>query len=214
MSEANFARIIPPELDTSDERLSRRTIPKATMAPTCRFRSRVRITSGIHRPRNHTKFPTSPEIQNAFDPFAPQHGSIRSVRSRASSPSSSISVPLRTPRTTIQLACQRNSSRGRRRNARKRRRDTQSAGDAADGVNERTPLVQTVDDSRYYVESEGIQPHDHSVESDRDHEQDQLSREIDRYFGRWPVRLLNPHWWWWQLEPIVCCRFEEDDVEY
>jgi len=36
---------------------------------------------------------------------------------------------------------------------------------------------------------------------------------MDQVFGKWPYRLLNRHWWWWHLEPVLCCLCYPDDEE-
>ncbi|KAF8060951.1 hypothetical protein FPV67DRAFT_315040 [Lyophyllum atratum] len=173
------------------------------------FRPRVRITSGIsrHRHKHSTRTP-----DRSFDaPLTPNS-------SRSSSPSSSISAPLRT-RTDDESdkpgwgpLGQRVAllSRERRRTSREQRQKKRH--DEYFAACEHTPLL------RPRIQSPILQTVGHYEgyfwDSDQESETAQVSSEIDRVFGTMPRRLLNYHWWWWQLEPIVCCScLDESDIE-
>jgi len=171
-------------------------------SPRVHFRSRVRITSGLHR--HHRK-------------HRPQDTPSSSL---SGSPSSSISAPLRTQadnnsplwgplgqRVSFLAWGKRKdfASHGHSPKKAGRRRRKGPMG----GPNERTPLLG----SRMYpphVASEGDQDRylfngncDGAV----------LAHQVDTAFGIWPRRLLNPHWWWWHLEPVICCQHCSDDLD-
>jgi len=176
-----------------------------------RFRSRVRITSGLHRHRNSEQDFTPPS-------------------SISSSPSSSISAPLRTQaedepskpgwgtlgqRVSI-LARAKADRRLKFHQLREHIGELQSHRGITPGdnhgllANEQTPLSRSF--LHYsYLRGEIVDPEMfNSVES----EAEVLSSEIDLVFGRWPNRLFNHHWLWWHMEPLVCCRcLTESDEE-
>ncbi|KAJ6519248.1 hypothetical protein C8R45DRAFT_15952 [Mycena sanguinolenta] len=140
------------------------------------FRSRVRITSGLH------------------------HAS-----SLSSSPSSSISAPLRAPLTEAdstpgwgtlgqrvglfavsnRLAAEARSAKHR---ARRRAGLGLVPGEHSALLGDRLPPRRYDGNSEEECDDESL-----------------LSRQIDLVFGKWPGRLLNHHWWWWNLQPILCC---------
>ncbi|KAH8834833.1 hypothetical protein DL96DRAFT_1701855 [Flagelloscypha sp. PMI_526] len=163
-----------------------------------RFRSRVRITSGIpHRKRKRRPSMLETMLSPNDDSAATQHharrGSSSSSVSESSSPSSSISAPLRYRRDSASTYNDYDDDAswrgwrplGQRVNWFPR----------TNGSNEQTSLLRNGQHVRRY----GV-----SDEEDEDYAQ-QLAKDIDMVFGTWPGRLLNRHWWWWQLEPICCC---------
>ncbi|KAF9535797.1 hypothetical protein CPB83DRAFT_842355 [Crepidotus variabilis] len=179
--------------------------------PRVRFRSRVRITSGISRHRSHNQSCSiAAQTQDYF--------SLPPSSTASSSPASSISVPLRTKadeeigkpgwgtlgqRVSL-LARGRYPRKSREERERERfakglqRRD--SLGDRL-YANERTPLLAS---PLRKVTHGSIE----SADNDSAQLQGQASyheREVARIFGPWPERLYNHHWWWWKMEPIVCC---------
>jgi len=155
-----------------------------------RFRSRVRITSGFSHHRRKSDVGSS----------------------RSDSPSSSISVPLRShsrdntnawgtlgQRVGL-LAVQKmilGSQTGQRRQ--------QGLTVRNEHVDECTPLRNSFNNLAY-VEGERIQGDVFDDEPD----DERLSQEADNVFGEFPGRLLNYHWWYWQLEPIMCCHYAAD----
>ncbi|KAJ7924434.1 hypothetical protein B0H13DRAFT_1978415 [Mycena leptocephala] len=165
-----------------------------------RFRSRVRITSGLHR----------------------HHRRVSATSSLSSSRSSSISAPLRSPLTEdnctpgwgtlgqrvnlFAISNRQAAAAAQARNAKHRARRRQGIADLA--TTERTALLGAPPPLGYngHLDSDG--------EEEYYDDESLLSRQIDLVFGKWPGRLLNHHWWWWQLEPIICCGFlEENDTE-
>ncbi|EPQ61136.1 hypothetical protein GLOTRDRAFT_135680 [Gloeophyllum trabeum ATCC 11539] len=167
-------------------------------APRVRFRSRVRIASGLHRHRQHH----------------PEDSPDSSSSSLSSSPCSSLSVPLRYQadensalgplgrrlssyaaqggfkhRVMASPVPQRQSSRATVR------------GQSSE-ASERSSLLKPGTRVRTYGEDERRSSG----------EQADVHPEVDEdaEFGPWPRRLLNHHWWWWQLEPILCCFCVDD----
>jgi len=156
-----------------------------------RFRSRVRITSGLH-PHRH-------KSNSEQDRCA----SLTPSSSTSGSPSSSISAPLRTQAEDeasnpgwgtlgqrVSILAQRNADRRLKVH---QRREYLAALTSQRGVpgdtrglvaNERTPLTSSVLSSSY-LHGEMIDPD--SIET----EAEMFSREIDLVFGSWPNRLLN-----------------------
>ena len=156
--------------------------------PRVRFRSRVRITSGLHRHKSNSE-------QNC--------ASLTPSSSTSGSPSSSISAPLRTQAEDeaskpgwgtlgqrVSILAQRNADR--RLKVRQRQESlaalTSQRGVPGDNcglvANERTPLTSSFLSSSY-LHGEMIDPD--VVET----EAEMFSREIDLVFGSWPNRLLN-----------------------
>ncbi|KAF7306415.1 hypothetical protein MIND_00432700 [Mycena indigotica] len=159
-------------------------VPRPTRV---RFRSRVRITSGLHA---HHKRPL----------FNSGGGSVSSLASSLSA-SSSVSAPLRSPPTEatstpgwgtlgtrVGLFAHAKMAPGRRKRQQGERRAL-----LADGGPARYDGEEEVE---HYYDDEAL-----------------LSRQIDIVFGSLPWRLLNGKWWWWHLQPIICCGCldEEDD---
>jgi len=159
------------------------------------FRPRVRIASGIRRHRHrHVHSPRIPRSRTYRGRFLSPHSS----RSSSPSASSSISVPLRASSDDQtykpgwvplgQRPALLSDSRQQSREKRAKRYRMYPT--------EETPLLYT------------------QCLDGQDNYPQELSREIDMYFGPWPQRLLNHHWWWWQLEPVVCCHcLDESDAE-
>jgi len=177
-----------------------------------RFRSRVRIASGLNRHRHSLQ-----GVDYLSSDYSPEP-------SLSSSPSSSISVPLRTPideqvgkpgwgtlGQRVSLFAKGQMERSRRREQRERlglgsssfgkgvERGRFGGGEALvipyyAQITEETPLLLS------------------SVRNGtcsnltREDEASQLARELDTVFGPWPDRLANYHWWWWHIESVICCR--------
>jgi len=182
-----------------------------------RFRSRVRITSGLHRQRHESN-----SEQDCV--------SLTPASSISSSPSSSISAPLRTQaegepskpgwgtlgqRVSI-LARAKADRRLNFHQLRGRIRELQPHRDITPGdnhgllANEQTPLSSS--SLHYSYLRGGIV--DREVFNAVECEAEVLSSEIDLVFGPWPNRLFNHHWLWWHMEPLVCCRcLTESDEE-
>lgn len=147
-----------------------------------RFRSRVRITSGLHHKSNSGQ----------------DYASLTPSSSISGSPSSSISAPLRTQAEDeaskpgwgtlgqrVSILARRNAER---RSKLHQQREHPGALPSQHGVladdglvsNERTPLAGSSLPSSYLGEV-----------MDRETYDEALSREIDLVFGSWPSRLLN-----------------------
>ncbi|TFK57722.1 hypothetical protein OE88DRAFT_1651603 [Heliocybe sulcata] len=168
-------------------------------SPRVRFRSRVRIASGLHRHRKHHP------VEDSSD---------SSSSSRSSSPCSSLSAPLR-------YQADENSALGP---LGKRLSAYAAAGGFKHRVlsspnpqrqflraqmmgygpetSEQTSLLRSGTRARSYGNTDST-----TSLSGREHpgEADEGAK-----FGSWPLRLLNYHWWWWQLEPVLCCFCVED----
>jgi len=151
-----------------------------------RFRSRVRITSGLHH--HHRR-------------------RVSTSSSLTSSPSSSISAPLRSPGTEtpgwgtlgqrVGIFAFSNKQGGASHNKRRSRQGV--AGEPT----ERTSLLFSTPPS--YTDGDSYNDENGESYNSESDEEAILSRQIDNIFGKWPGRLLNRHWWWWQLEPVLCC---------
>jgi len=189
-------------------------------SPRVHFRSRVRITSGLHRHRRRWYDVAS---------GAPAPPSSCSS-SRSGSPSSSISAPLRThpdsdssyntgwgplgQRVSYFVSRQR-TAQDKEAMARRWRPASRGLEPSSGRVhpNEHTPLARSPMRSSY-VEGEGLQDSDVFDSEEDDVDDARLSREIDLLFGQWPGRLLNHRWWWWQLEPLLYCHCMDDPDVY
>lgn len=147
-----------------------------------RFRSRVRITSGLNRRRHHHHH--SKILTGDRDP---SYMSFSPSSSFSGSPSSSISAPLRshaddeigkpgwgTLGQRVALLAHGGASRKKTRD----NRDTASNAKNSE-ISERSPLMTR-------CQLHGEQEYDF----DQD-EGARLAREIDQVFGPWPGRLLN-----------------------
>ncbi|KAJ8520366.1 hypothetical protein ONZ45_g2827 [Pleurotus djamor] len=216
-------------------------IPTVRPGGRVRFRSRVRIASGLHRPhRSNTR---DSLVYGACNQLTLGESSL------SSSPSSSISAPLRTEATndaecrpewgTLGQRVRLFAYRGKGKASlspetvlEKRERRRRKLGlppldpslypsDMRSKVmtlpSEGTPLVGKPYARSLYVENEGVQPGDPFYDSDDEEDgltaSARLSREVDRMFGTFPGRLLNRHWWWWQLEPLVTCNCSMPDSD-
>lgn len=147
-----------------------------------RFRPRVRITSGISRHR-HGRYSTT------------GHAQISRDSSPDSSPSSSISAPLRSRSddesnkpgwgplgqrvTFLSYNSPRRWSKDRRRRIRQAR-----------PPNERTSLLGSAFRAPY--SERGPTYDDYMSDSDQE-EEARITHEMDKVFGSWPGRVLNPH---------------------
>jgi len=178
-----------------------------------RFRSRVRIASGLNRHRHSLE-----GVDYLSLGYSPES-------SISSSPSSSISVPLRTPidelvgkpgwgtlGQRVSLFAKGQMEQSRRREQRERlglgassfRKGVERGRSKAlvhpyyAQITEETPLLLS---SARIGSCSGLT---------QEVEASQLAREIDMVFGPWPDRLANHHWWWWQVESIICCRCVSD----
>ncbi|KAF9569783.1 hypothetical protein CPC08DRAFT_9571 [Agrocybe pediades] len=207
--------------DEPETPLSEDPSPTRSRPTKVRFRSRVRITSGINRRRKVSE----DEQQRGYLTFKTASSSSSDL---SGSPSSSISAPLRThaqeevgkpgwgtlgQRVSMfargygpqgKKGGERRS--GRTKGVRSGRREVlQPVGNEH---NERTPLMSAPLARSQCQEYEG-----QALVSDEELEL-RIARETDKVFGPWPNRLMNHHWWWWQLEPLVCCHcLTESDEE-
>jgi len=215
----------PPSISLDDDQTpmvgARNSIPRV------HFRSRVRITSGLHssaRSKNHDGIGRSSTIDDGI-------GTANT--SASGSPSSSISAPLRYQadennvlgplgKRISSLALTRNKKNGQLRRA-----------TIGSPVSERTPFLRAseygpVPDYTHQRRERGRV----GSESEDEDPASGLKREEDIMFGRWPWRVFNRHvspivqllgrgsdhlfaqWWAYQCEPIFCCCSEdwfEDD---
>ncbi|KAK0478156.1 hypothetical protein IW261DRAFT_1420352 [Armillaria novae-zelandiae] len=155
-----------------------RSTPIAIKNRSVRFRSRVRITSGL--PRRHAADRVTPDS------------------SLSSSPSSSISAPLRYREDDVRTDSSPWGPLGLRVKHMGQRPRRQVADKGLD-PSERSPLMPP---SRRFYSIDEDEHYNYFAYLD---DETRLNREIDLAFGTWPGRLLNRHWWWWHLEPILCC---------
>ncbi|EIN13238.1 hypothetical protein PUNSTDRAFT_128925 [Punctularia strigosozonata HHB-11173 SS5] len=175
---------------------------------TVRFRSRVRIASGIPRERR---------------------GSYGADSAASDSPSSSISAPLRRasgggeddPRASYakRLLAMTVAARQKRAAAAAaadveeggrraavgtpapgRRRRTFDERDALRRGPRRRPYVCDVDE-------------DDEVEEESDTEEARRKSEEEIVFGPWSRRIFDRHWWRWKIESVTCwcCNDDDDD---
>lgn len=170
--------------------------------PRVHFRSRVRITSGLHsnsRSKNHDA---------TCRKSATADSGIDTVNTSASgSPSSSISAPLRYQadennvlgplgKRINSLAQTRNKKNGR----------VRRIANVGSSASERTPFLRASehgpapDYTRRRRERGRI-----GSETEDEDPTDRLKREEEIIFGRWPWRIFNRHWLAYQCEPILCC---------
>jgi hypothetical protein len=141
----------------------------------------------------------------------------------SSSPSSSISVPLRTPTDEqvgkpgwgtlgqrVSLFAKGQMERSRRREHRERL--GLEASSCRKGIERGRSEALVIPYYAQITEETPLLLSSARNESclTREVEASQLTREIDMVFGPWPGRLANHHWWWWQVESIVCCRCVSD----
>lgn len=216
--------------------------PSLTRSTRIRFRSRVRITSGIHRPR-HTATNTTSVGGNS------QTSTIRSVAgegnyyfltpssSISGSPSSSISAPLRS-RTDDEADRPGWGPLGQRVSLLAKKSKTKNQGchdDQGWGRRVRTKglPIGVLPGPIHPNETSPLLIHPPRIKRvDRAGEQSQRrkraccysgsgtasgklsSEEVDEVFGKWPNRTLNFQWWKWHAEAFVCCRcLDESDEE-
>lgn len=174
-----------PELAGSTEQTPLSTTETDSPRPGhVRFRPRVRITSGINRHR-HSRYSTT--------------GLGRISLSRESSPdssrSSSISAPLRSrsddesnkpgwgPLGQRVALLSYNSPRRWSKDRRRRKRQARP-------LDERTSLLGSAFRAPY---SEGGPTYDDYMSDSDQEEEARIAHEIDKTFGTWPGRVLNPH---------------------
>lgn len=173
----------------SPEHTSAPTSPtNTTRSARVRFRSRVRITSGLNRHRISAYL----KSQHNCSEYAhdQEHCSLSRSSSLSGSPSSSISAPLHS-RADEETGKPGWGPLGQRvnlfsQNSRRKRAKVRQGSFLNQGVtNERTSLMQNSRLRPSYVNGE-------TPDLSSDDEQ-RLSNEIDNVFGRFPRRLLNPH---------------------
>ncbi|TDL28948.1 hypothetical protein BD410DRAFT_253852 [Rickenella mellea] len=196
--------------------------------PRVRFRSRVRIGSGLP----HVS-PSSSRSSSFSAPLRPGDDSqeslshlavaayhsnsmMRNARARAQAVPLPIGALLDADVASAWL--QRNVTRAKAR-AKARRASTGS-------IDERTPLTAS-GRRRAYMNSSftDVDHDDHVIDEDSDREEhhddsddvQSARREAheDTLYGKWPWRLTNRHWWWWKIEPIACycCAESSEDEE-
>ena len=216
----------PPSISLDDDQTP--TVTARLPMPKVHFRSRVRITSGLHsssRPRNYDGTGRHP---------ATDDGVGTANTSASGSPSSSISAPLRyqaDENNVLGPLGKRINSLALTRN--KRNGQLRRAG-VGSSVSERTPFLRA---SEYGpVPNYTHQRRDRSRAGSESEDEDLasgLKREEDIMFGRWPWRVFNRHasaitqvsgrgsdhlsvqWWAYQCGPVICCcpadGFEDDE---
>ncbi|KAJ8703217.1 hypothetical protein PTI98_001859 [Pleurotus ostreatus] len=244
--DSELARSPTEEPDSSEETdvAPAVSVPTARPGGRVRFRSRVRIGSGLSRQRTDSFRYSGEYVGTDSQLFV-------GAASLSSSPSSSISAPLRSEPTNdderrpewgplgqrVRLFACRSKARSamtpaqemEKRDRRRRKLglpplDPSSyPGDSRfASPNENTPLLGSPYQRRsmasWYAEHEGVQPgdtYDSDDEREAESEASRLSREVDRTFGPLPGRLLSRRWWWWQIEPFVTCNCTiHEDNEY
>jgi hypothetical protein len=171
-----------------------------TRSPRVRFRSRVRITSGLHHHRHKNPSLRDREVGDFVKPSTES--------SLSSSPSSSVSAPLRSraddesnkpgwgplgQRVSLLASHSQKRFSAERRGWRRRKLGL-VPGDSSQNIhnssNEHTALISSTPRPTY-VQGEGVedgQVHDSDAEDAA-----RIAREIDLFFGKWPNRLLNHH---------------------
>ncbi|KAF9785903.1 hypothetical protein BJ322DRAFT_751368 [Thelephora terrestris] len=178
--------------------------------PRVHFRSRVRITSGLHsggRSRNLDGARGNSTVENGID---------TANSSASGSPSSSISAPLRyqaDENNVLGPLGKRINSLAQTRN--KRKRQLRRGANSDSSVSERTPFLRASECGP--VPDYTRQRRERSRIGSGDEDEDcasRLKREEEMIFGRWPWRLFNRHWIAYQCEPVFCCcsddRFDDD----
>ncbi|KAH8101524.1 hypothetical protein BXZ70DRAFT_933720 [Cristinia sonorae] len=199
-----------------------------------RFRSRVRITSGLRKHRHSTTSSSAAAIP------IPGHQTPSTCSSCSGSPSSSISAPLRWHadenatwgplgrRLSAYSGWQKRSPSGSRQGRTGAGGLSPRAAARGARADERTPLMSSQRARVAYVDSgldgggetddERLMGGDYD-DGDLDDVEDMslralaLKREEDAVFGKWPWRLFNRHWWWWNIEPVLCCCADDSDYD-
>ncbi|KAL1940681.1 hypothetical protein VTO73DRAFT_8116 [Trametes versicolor] len=206
------------EEEDEDEE-GRRTSSQPPVPPTgprVRFRSRVRITSGVHRHRHSMTV----------------NGTPTPCSSASDSPSSSISAPLRYQADENgawgplgkRLSAYAAGNGWQRRTQgpmhTQRVQDVPVIGPAPRGGktarshHERTPLLRPGRQRSYTEEEEEeTQTEEELGPEERAMRTAALRREEEAVFGKWPWRIFNRHWWWWHVEPVLCCCSDDSDYE-
>lgn len=166
---------------------------RQTLKRSVRFRSRVRITSGVHAYSKSRR---------------PSNTSLETTSARSSSPSSSISAPLRDPSSDndsgvwrlgmpLHLSPAKNRSRRRQQQQQQhqlRQYDPRTPLRHTSTLsNDRTPLLQKSPSGPSLFSTEDLDTDESEAEGDEESEEARLNREIDIVFGKWPVRLMNRH---------------------
>ena len=216
----------PPPISLDDDQTP--TAAARHPVPRVHFRSRVRITSGLHsssRPRNYDNTGRNSTVDDGI-------GTANT--SASGSPSSSISAPLRyqaDENNILGPLGKRINSLAQTRNKRNGQLRRVSIGSS---VSERTPFLRA---SEYgpapdYTHQRRERSRIGSESEDEDLASG-LKREEDIMFGRWPWRVFNRHastisqvpdlssdslfiqWWAYQCGPVLCCcpddGFEDDE---
>ncbi|KAI0641132.1 hypothetical protein C8Q79DRAFT_1014553 [Trametes meyenii] len=188
--------------------------PAHPAGPRVRFRSRVRITSGVHRHRHSTTVNGTPtpcssasdspssSISAPLRYQADEHGSWGPLGRRLSAYTAGGGWPRRAhgqiPQTQHVQVVQtsRPPNNGRLHNAK-----------TARSYSERTPLMRPGRQRSYTEEEEDeeTQGEEELTSEERALRAAALRREEEAVFGKWPWRIFNKHWWWWHVEPVLCC---------
>lgn len=215
-----------PSISLDDDQTP--TVAVRHSIPKVHFRSRVRITSGLHSSGRSKNRGSTGRNSTADD------GIGTANTSASGSPSSSISAPLRYQADENNVL----GPLGKRINSlaltRNKRNEQLRRTDIGSSVSERTPLLGApkygpVPGYMHQRRERGRI----AGESDDGSSARGLKREEEIMFGRWPWRLFNRRastmvqpldrvsdtpfvqWWVYQCEPIFCCcsddGFEEDE---
>lgn len=191
-SSSNPAAVIsqPPVPAISLDDDQQPAIANRHSIPRVRFRSRVRITSGLHSSSR------SKNLESACRNSATADSGIDTVNTSASgSPSSSISAPLRyqaDENNVLGPLGKRINSLAQTRNKRNGR--VRRIANVGSSASERTPFLRA---SEYgpapdYTRRRRERGRVGSEIEDED-SRDRLKREEDIIFGRWPWRIFNRH---------------------
>ncbi|KAF9651292.1 hypothetical protein BDM02DRAFT_849393 [Thelephora ganbajun] len=216
-----------PSISLDDDQTP--TVAARNPVPRVHFRSRVRITSGLHSSGRSRNRDGAGRNSTADD------GTGTANTSASGSPSSSISAPLRyqaDENNVLGPLGKRINSLAQTRS--KRNGQLRRAASISSSVSERTPFLRVSeygpvpDYTRQRRERSGI-----SSESEDEDFASGLKREEDIMFGPWPWRIFNRYasttvqplsqssdtlfvqWWAYRCEPIFCCcsdhGFEDDE---
>ncbi|KXN89816.1 hypothetical protein AN958_04820 [Leucoagaricus sp. SymC.cos] len=217
-------------------------VPPSLTRPTrIRFRSRVRITSGLNRHRR-SKNPSFPNPGSRTDTLQTANDDggyfcYTPSSSISGSPSSSISAPLHS-RTDDEAdrpgwgpLGQRVSLLTKKSQMRKQSMSSEdhrpwldhshaqdlSASRGRPGPTEASPLLMSPSGVPGSGRCARGRPRKRSCYcSSCGSSRGALSpEEVDQTYGKWPSRILNYQWWWWQAEGVICCRcLDESGEEY
>ena len=204
----------PPPISLDDDQTP--TVVTRHSIPRVHFRSRVRITSGLHSNNRSRNWDIKARNSTA------DGGTGTADTSASGSPSSSISAPLRYQADENNIL----GPLGKRINFLAQTRNKRNGQLRRAAVSERTPFLRA---SEYGpVPDYTHQRRERSrvgSESEDENFPSGSKREEDIMFGRWPWRIFNRHvcaiarvrcrgsdalffqWWAYRCEPVLCCCY-------